>query len=126
MKFYIDGLVHDADDITSQLGDDLVLNDINKYPTYIGYSPSYSFVETSTDTIPAKQTEIVKLTGNINSGTPEGVVRSTSIDIYDEQNSTHTLNIVFTKTAEQNIYDYAITIDGSYYSKPDPGCMADG
>lgn len=113
IKFFIDGAVQNDTEISSQLGDDLIVNSLNQYPTYIGYSPSYSFVETSTDTVPAKQTELVKLTGNINSGTPEGVTRSTDIDIYDNESGMHNMAFTFTKTANPNEYDYTITIDGS-------------
>jgi hypothetical protein len=39
VKFYIDGKVQDASNITTQLGSNVVVNTTNTFPTFIGYEP---------------------------------------------------------------------------------------
>jgi len=39
IRFYIDGVVQRETEISSKLGENLVINSLNNYPTFIGYTP---------------------------------------------------------------------------------------
>ncbi|MFW5701341.1 MAG: LamG-like jellyroll fold domain-containing protein, partial [Bacteroidota bacterium] len=110
VRFYIDGTVQRADSIATQLGEDLSVNFLNDYPTYIGYNPGYTMV--TWDTIP-QQTQNVTISGNIYSGTPEDFERTTSAQIYDAAGNEHTLELSFVKTDQLNEYNFTQTIDGN-------------
>jgi flagellar hook protein FlgE len=62
---------------------------------------------------PPKQTENVTLTGNLNSTSPTGFAKQTSITIFDDQGASHNLNLTFTKTANANEFAVGATIDGT-------------
>lgn len=109
--FYIDGFPQSADSIRTQLGDNLVLNTQNTYPTFLGYYPSIE--NEAGDVEPAIQTNTVALGGNINSGTPQGSSVSTSSNIYDGEGNSYILGFIFTKTAATNQYNISYSIDGN-------------
>ena len=61
---------------------------------------------------PPKQTQNVRLTGNLNSGNTEGTNAKTSIKIFDSVGATHDLKFTFTKNTTPNQYDITAEIDG--------------
>lgn len=61
----------------------------------------------------ARATTTVGIGGNLNAGAPEATVRQTSITVYDEQGGKHELTVTFTKTANANEWEYAITATDS-------------
>ncbi len=60
-----------------------------------------------------KQTESITLKGNLNSEAEEGNVRTTSIDILDNNGGAHTVTLTFTKSATDNQYDVTAKVDGT-------------
>ena len=60
-----------------------------------------------------KQTQTLTVQGNLNSQSPEGTERKTSITIIDNQGGARTLNLTFTKTANANEFSVAASIDGN-------------
>lgn len=61
---------------------------------------------------PPRQTENISFFGNLNAGMTTGDSRSTSINIYDNLGGVHSLSFTFTKTANNNEYALAATVDG--------------
>ncbi len=59
-----------------------------------------------------KQTQNIKLQGNLNANAAEGDERKTSINIFDNLGGSRTLGLTFTKTANANEYTIAGSIDG--------------
>ncbi len=75
---------------------------------------SVSNLTVSPDVVSApKQTEIVTLKGNLNSEADEGNVRTTSIDILDNNGGSHSVSLTFTKSATENEYGVTAKVDGS-------------
>ncbi len=60
-----------------------------------------------------QQTQNVTVTGNLNSGMPVGETKTTSIKIYDNVGGARDLEISFTKTANANEFDLAMSIEGN-------------
>ena len=58
------------------------------------------------------QTQVVDLTGNLDSGNATGTVQPTSIKIYNNNGGAHSLALNFTKTANPIEYTITGTIDG--------------
>jgi flagellar hook protein FlgE len=58
---------------------------------------------------PANPTTIATLGGNLNASAAAGEIQQTSITTYDTQGGQHEVVITFTKTANPNEWDYAIT-----------------
>ncbi|MDQ1266078.1 MAG: type sorting protein, partial [Bacteroidota bacterium] len=106
VRFYIDGNVQRADTITTQLGDAINLEILNKYPTYIGYYPSV----TMPDTVPGIQTSNITITGNLNSGSLTGTRIPVTRTIYDKAGDTHDYTITFIKDAVNNEFSYIHSI----------------
>jgi flagellar hook protein FlgE len=61
----------------------------------------------------AKATEIADLGGNLDASAAAGTIQQTSLNVYDTQGGKHSLVIEFTKTANANEWDYAITASGA-------------
>jgi flagellar hook protein FlgE len=77
-------------------------------------SRSVDNVQISPNTVSSpKQTETVKVGGNLNANSPDGTTRQTSINIYDDLGGSRTLNFTFTKTDTANEYTIDISIDGN-------------
>ncbi len=71
-------------------------------------------VQISNDVIsPPHQTEKVSMTGNLNSNSATGDTRRTSMNIYDNVGGVHTLEYIFTKTANANEFSLSATLDGN-------------
>lgn len=66
-----------------------------------------------------RQTENVMLSGNLNSDAETGEERSTSIDIYDNLGSVHSLNFNFSKSENENEYLLTVNLDGTEITLPD-------
>lgn len=62
---------------------------------------------------PPKQTQNVRLTGNLNSANTQGDSAKTSIKVFDSVGATHDLKFTFTKTANANEYDIVADVDGN-------------
>lgn len=60
---------------------------------------------------PARQTENLGLTGNLNSGSAVGTTKQTSINIFDTSGASHSLLLTFTKTATG--WDVAAQTEGA-------------
>ncbi|MGB9771299.1 MAG: flagellar hook protein FlgE [Candidatus Kapaibacteriota bacterium] len=65
-----------------------------------------------TTTTPPKQTQNIKLSGNLNAESSENATALTSITIYDNNGTAHTLTFTFTKTANPNEWSLSGKIDG--------------
>jgi flagellar hook protein FlgE len=77
-------------------------------------SRSVENVQISPNTVSSpRQTETVKVGGNLNANSPDGTTRQTSINIYDDIGGPRTLSFTFSKTATPNEYTVDITIDGN-------------
>ncbi len=77
-------------------------------------SRSVENVQISSNTVSSpRQTETVKIGGNLNANAPDGSTRQTSINIYDDLGGARTLSFGFTKTATPNEYTVDISIDGN-------------
>ncbi len=61
---------------------------------------------------PPSQTQNVSVTGNLNSATPEGDDRKTSINIFDNSGGSRSLSLLFTKTANPNEFAISAEIEG--------------
>ena len=111
--FYVDGTPQTSDSIRSSLGANLVVNSSNNYPTYIGYKPT--LVKSVPDTIEleAQQTQTIFLSGNINSGTPEGATREAQIPVFDGAGNEYDFTAIFTKSGNDNEYRFTASIDGA-------------
>ncbi|ROL57646.1 flagellar hook protein FlgE [Bacteroidetes/Chlorobi group bacterium Naka2016] len=66
-----------------------------------------------TTTTPPKQTENIRLSGNLNAESAENATALTSITIYDNNGTAHTLSFTFTKTANPNEWSVSAQIDGN-------------
>jgi len=86
-------------------------------------SPELSHVNIPTNGIPAKGTQKVDLSVNLDSRLPIGVpfdplkpgetsIFSTGLTVYDSKGSAHIATVYFNKSAE-NTFDYHVMIDGS-------------
>lgn len=76
-----------------------------------------SNIQIPTTTIsPPKQTQNVKLSGNLDASAAQGTTTSTSIIIYDDLGAPHTLRFTFTKTANPNEWSIAGEIDGTAFT----------
>ncbi|HRP02591.1 MAG TPA: flagellar hook protein FlgE [Candidatus Kapabacteria bacterium] len=62
---------------------------------------------------PPRQTQNIRLTGNLNSGNTTGAEKKTSIKVFDNLGATHDLKFTFTKTANPGEYSLAGEIDGT-------------
>ncbi len=62
---------------------------------------------------PPGQTKNIALTGNLNASDPAGVVRNSSINVYDNVGTVHALNLTFTKSATSNEYTLTAQIDNN-------------
>lgn len=62
---------------------------------------------------PPKQTQLVTMTGNLNSTNIEGAEKKTSISIFDNVGNTHELKFTFTKTANPNEYSLVGELNGN-------------
>jgi len=62
---------------------------------------------------PPKQTQLVTMTGNLNSTNVEGAEKKTSISIFDNVGNTHELKFTFTKTANPNEYSLIGELNGN-------------
>ncbi|MCX7880828.1 MAG: flagellar hook protein FlgE [Ignavibacteria bacterium] len=60
-----------------------------------------------------KQTQNIKLNGNLNASAPTNFTSATSIIIYDNKGAAHTLKFTFTKTANLNEWSLSAEIDGN-------------
>lgn len=59
-----------------------------------------------------RQTEVVKVAGNLNSASTENTERQTSITIFDNQGGAHVITLTFTKTANPNEFTMSAKLDG--------------
>ncbi len=60
-----------------------------------------------------RQTQNIRLTGNLNAGNEEGTEKKTSIKVFDNLGATHDLKFTFTKTTNAGEYNLAAEIDGN-------------
>lgn len=67
---------------------------------------------------PARATEVAVLGGNLDASAVQGDTRQTSITVYDSQGGKHELTITFTRGANANEWDYAITASGEEPNTP--------
>lgn len=111
VRFYIDGEPQRADSIAAQLGDSVSVFSLNKYPTYMGYKPSYTKYTTEADTIYDNQTQNVYIGGNINQGILVGETAQAQGNIYDNSGNSYLFNILFTKTENENEFSYQTFIN---------------
>ncbi|MBL7976169.1 MAG: flagellar hook protein FlgE [Candidatus Kapabacteria bacterium] len=65
-----------------------------------------------------RQTEQVKLAGNLNASMQTGENAQTSITIYDNIGNSHVLQITFTKSSTANQFNLTGTLDGNAVSLP--------
>ncbi len=76
-------------------------------------------IQISNDVIsPPHQTETISMTGNLNSNSATGDTRRTSMNIYDNVGGVHTLEFLFTKTANANEFSLSATLDGNAITLP--------
>ena len=76
-------------------------------------------VQISNDVIsPPQQTQTISMTGNLNSNSATGDTRRTSMNIYDNVGGVHTLEFLFTKTANANEFSLSATLDGNAITIP--------
>jgi len=77
-------------------------------------SRSIENVQISSTTVSSpRQTETVRIGGNLNANSPDGSTRQTSINIYDDLGGSRSLSFTFTKTATPNEYTVDVSIDGN-------------
>lgn len=62
---------------------------------------------------PPNQTQNIKLVGNLDANTATNGTAVTSITIFDNNGTSHTLSFTFTKTANPNEWSISATIDGN-------------
>lgn len=102
---YLQGYNIDVDDNGN------IIKDANGTNTLTGLSANLRVTD---DVIsPPRQSQNIRLTGNLNSGNTEGTEKKTSIKIFDNLGATHDLKFTFTKTANAGEYTLAGEIDGT-------------
>lgn len=67
---------------------------------------------------PPGQTRNIAISGNLNAADPAGVVRNSSINIYDNLGTVHALNLTFTKSTTANQFALTAQIDGNNVTIP--------
>jgi flagellar hook protein FlgE len=67
----------------------------------------------NTTITPPKQTQTIKMSGNLNANAAENSTALTSITIYDNNGTAHTLTFTFTKTANPNEWSVSAVVDGN-------------
>lgn len=65
---------------------------------------------------PPKQTQQIKLSGNLDASATDGTTASTSIIVYDDLGASHTLRFTFTKTANSNEWSITGEIDATAFT----------
>ncbi len=113
VRFYIDGKPQRADSIAAQLGDSVSVGNLNSYPVYLGYKPSYTEYTTQADTTYDKQTQNIYVGGNINEGILEEEEVTVDGSIFDKDGNSQNFQIIFTKTENENELSYASFINGN-------------
>lgn len=67
---------------------------------------------------PARQTERVRLAGNLSAEMAEGESLATSVLVYDLRGVTHVLRLEFRKTATPNQFELRLSVDGQAVTLP--------
>lgn len=68
--------------------------------------------------LPAKTTDLVRFTTNLNAEAQEGEQFSTTVKIYDTLGVGHPVTINFTKTANANEWDWQVTVPANSVASP--------
>lgn len=73
--------------------------------------------------VAAQETLVAELGGNLDAGAATGDTRESSITVYDSLGLPHEMRVTFTKTANANEWDFAITVTDGAIVSGDTGTM---